>query len=70
MNIIDLYVVEEMKVKCEVNRVLLNSLVGVARSCDSTRTDSLIPPTVFKLPNENKNEFFLRKYFNSKHKIK
>ena len=63
VNVIDLYVVEEMEIKCqvivkallsgEVNCVLLNSYVEVANGCNFTGTDSLMPPTVVKLSNNN-----------------
>jgi predicted RNA methylase len=63
VNVIDLYVIEEMEVKCQiivkalltgqVNCVLLNSFIEVARGCNFTGTDSLMPPTVVKLINEN-----------------
>jgi len=63
VNVIDLYLVEEMEVKCQVivkalltgqvNCVLLNSFVEVAQGCNFTGTDSLMPPTVVKLTNED-----------------
>lgn len=79
VNVIDLYVVEEMEVKCQVrvkalltgqvNCVLLNSFVEVARGCNFTGTDSLMPPTVVKLTNEDTfeieedKEYFLKIQF-------
>ncbi len=61
VNEIDLYQVEELKVKKTleitpllsgtVNSVYMHSMVQVAEGCNFTGTDSLMPPTVCKLEN-------------------